>query len=575
MKKLYSYIRPYMKWVIIAPLFMVVEVMCDLMQPTLMSDIIDKGVAAGDMSVILRTGVLMVLCALLGILGGVGNMYFSVKASYGFARDLRSALYRKIQSFSFANIDEFSTGSLVTRTTNDVTQVQNAFTQVLGMLVRSPLLCLGGIYHVFRINARLASIILCTIPVLVIGIVVMFKVTNPLFRMVQEKLDKVNIVMQENLAGIRVIKAFGRGEHEKQRFGEANDELTGINSKAMRNMAISFPLVSIVMNVAMLLMYWFGGKMVFAGSMQAGEIMAFTNYITQILMSLTMSSFSLMFLSRAAVSIGRINEVLDTKPDILSGSNEAAAVRSGRVEFKNVSFSYPGQGGEPMLKDISFTAESGETVAILGATGSGKTTLVSLIPRLYDASAGEVLVDGVNVREYSLNKLRGGIGVALQKSLLFTGTIADNLRWGDANASSAVVEQAAQIAQAQPFIDTAIDGYNTQLGQGGVNLSGGQKQRLAIARALVKHPAILILDDSTSAVDLATEAEIQKGLREVMGDMTVFIIAQRVSSVMDADKIIVMDNGRIADIGKHGELKQRCDIYREIVLSQLGKEALD
>lgn len=575
MKKLYNFIKPYLKWVIIAPLFMVVEVMCDLMQPTLMSDIIDKGVAAGDMSVILRTGVLMILCAIVGILGGVGNMYFSTKATYGFAKDLRSALYRKIQSFSFANIDEFSTGSLVTRTTNDVTQVQNAMNQVLSGLVRSPLLCIGGVYHVFRINAKLAMIIMCVIPVMVVGIVVMFKITNPLFRIVQEKLDKVNVVMQENLAGIRVVKAFGRSAHEKERFGNANDELMGINMKAMRNMAISFPLVSIVMNVAMLLMYWFGGKMVFAGNMQAGEIMAFSNYITQILMSLTMSSFSLMFLSRAAVSIGRINEVLDTKPDILSGSNEKAAVQQGRVEFKNVSFSYPGQSGEPVLKDISFTAEPGETVAILGATGAGKTTLVSLIPRLYDASKGEVLVDGVNVREYSLNKLRGGIGVALQKSVLFTGTIADNLRWGDANASSEIVEQAAEIAQAQPFIDTSVDGYTTLLGQGGVNLSGGQKQRLSIARALVKHPAILILDDSTSAVDLATEAQIQKGLREVMGSMTVFIIAQRVSSVMDADKIIVMENGSIADIGKHNELKQRCEIYREIVVSQLGKEALD
>ena len=575
MSKLYHYIRPYLKWVIIAPLFMVVEVMCDLMQPTLMSDIIDKGVAAGDMSVILRTGALMVLCALVGILGGIGNMFFSVKASYGFARDLRSALYRKIQSFSFANIDEFSTGSLVTRTTNDVTQVQNAFTQVLGMLVRSPLLCIGGVYHVLRINAELALVVLAAIPVLVVGFVVMFRLTNPLFRIVQERIDKINIVLQEDLAGVRVIKAFGRGAHEKQRFNNANDQLTAISTKASRNMAIAFPMINILMNTTMLLMYWFGGRKVFAGEMQAGEIMAFTNYITQILMSLTMSSFSLIFLSRAAVSIGRINEVLNTHPDIASGGNDRAAVRDGRVEFRNVTFAYPGQGGDPVLKDISFTAESGETVAILGATGSGKTTLVSLIPRLYDPSAGEVLVDGVNVREYSLQKLRGRIGVALQKSLLFTGTIADNLRWGNPDAESAVVEEAAQIALAQDFIDAAPDGYTALLGQGGVNLSGGQKQRLCIARALVKHPAILILDDSTSAVDLATEAQIQKRLKEVMGNMTVFIIAQRVSSVMDADKILVMDNGRIADIGTHEELKQRCDIYREIVVSQLGKEALD
>lgn len=575
MKQLFKYVKPYLSWVIIAPLFMVLEVVCDLLQPTLMSDIIDKGVAAGDMSVILKTGALMIGCALLGVIGGAGNMFFSVKASYGFARDLRSALYRKIQSFSFANIDEFSTGSLVTRTTNDVTQIQNAFTQVLGMLVRSPLLCIGGVIAIFRLNAKLALIIMAVIPVLVVGIIVMFKITNPLFRAVQEKLDMVNTVMQENLAGIRVIKAFDRSAHEKERFGDANDDLTAINTKASRNMAIAFPLVSVVMNVAMLMMYWNGGRMVFSGSMQAGEVMAFSNYITQILMSLTMSSFSLMFLSRASVSAHRINDVLNTKPDILDGSDGNASVKQGKVEFRNVSFSYPGQSGDPVLKDITFTAEPGETVAILGATGAGKSTLVSLIPRLYDASAGEVLVDGMNVRDYQLKTLRGGIGVALQKSVLFTGTIADNLRWGDANASGELVEQAAEIAQAQPFIDTSVAGYETQLGQGGVNLSGGQKQRLSIARALVKHPAVLILDDSTSAVDLATEAEIQRGLREVMGHMTVFIIAQRVSSVMDADKILVMENGRIVDIGKHNELKQRCEIYREIVVSQLGKEALD
>ena len=575
MKRLLSFIKPYRRWVIIAPLCMVVEVCCDLLQPTLMSTIIDNGVATGDMGYILRTCLLMVGCAFLGSLGGAGNMYFSVKASYGFARDLRSAVYRKIQSFSFANIDKFSTGSLVTRTTNDVTQVQNAFTQVLGMLVRSPLLCIGGVAAVLMLNARLSLIVLCTIPVLAVIIVILFKLTNPLFMQVQKKLDKVNVVMQENLAGIRVIKAFGRSAHEKQRFGQANDELTGINTKAMRNMSIAFPVVGLVMNVAMILMYWFGGRMVFAGNMQAGEIMAFTNYITQILMSLTMSSFALMFLSRATVSMQRVNEVLDTEPDILSGDDERAYVKQGRVEFRDVSFSYPGQSGDPVLQHISFTAEPGETVAILGATGAGKSTLISLIPRLYDATGGEVLVDGVDVRQYNLKKLRSGIGVALQKSVLFTGAIADNLRWSDASAPSRLVEQAAEIAQAQPFIDESPDGYATMLGQGGVNLSGGQKQRLSIARALVKHPAILILDDSTSAVDLATEAEIQRGLREVMGHMTVFIIAQRISSVMDADKIIVMENGRIADIGKHAELKQRCDIYREIVVSQLGKEALD
>ena len=573
MKKLFKYLKPYLGLTIIAPIFMLLEVAMDLLQPTLMSKIIDVGVKNSDKPYIVRMCVLMCGCALLGIIGGAGNMYFSTKAGYGFARDLRSAVYRKIQSFSFANIDAFKTGSLVTRTTNDVTQIQNAFTSCIRMLVRSPFLCIGGVVMVLTLNARLSLVVLAAIPFLTAMIVVLLHYGRPLFMAMQEKLDRVNTVMQENLAGIRVIKAFARADYEKKKFKTVNDDLCESSMKAMRLLSLSFPLINLIMNATMILMYLFGGKMVFSGELEPGEVMAFSNYITQILMSLTMSSFTLMFLSRAGVSLQRVNEVLDTLPDVSDGTDKSAIVEDGGVEFDHVSFRYPGQSGEPVLKDINFTAKPGETVAILGSTGSGKSTLISLIPRLYDATEGAVRVDGRDVKTYSLRSLRSAIGVALQESVLFTGTINENLHWGDNNATDAQIAEASEIAQASPFVSTLEDGYETALGQRGVNLSGGQKQRLCIARALVKHPKILILDDSTSAVDLATEARIQEGLRKTFGGMTVFIIAQRISSVMDADKILVMDNGRIIDIGKHEELKKRCEVYREIVVSQLGEEA--
>lgn len=573
MKKLYKYLKPYMLPTLIAPIFMLIEVAMDLLQPTLMSRIIDVGVQNSDKGYIVQMCLLMCLCALAGIIGGAGNMYFSTRAGYGFARDLRSAVYRKIQSFSFANIDRFKTGSLVTRTTNDVTQIQSAFTSCIRMLVRSPFLCIGGVVMVLTLNARLSLVVLAAIPFLTALIAVLLKFGRPLFMSMQEKLDRVNTVMQENLAGIRVIKAFGRADYEKKKFKTANDDLTNSTMKAMRMLSLSFPLINLIMNITMILMYLFGGKMVFRGELKPGEIMAFSNYIMQILMSLTMSSFMLMFLSRAGVSIQRVNEVLDTVPDVADGPDSDARVTEGRVEFNHVSFRYPGQIGEPVLKDLTFSAKPGETVAILGSTGSGKSSLISLIPRLYDATEGTVLVDGRDVRSYSLSALRGAIGVALQESVLFTGTVGENLRWGDENAPQETVSRAADIAQAAPFVENLAQGYETELGQRGVNLSGGQKQRLCIARALVRRPRILILDDSTSAVDLATEAKIQSGLRETFRDMTVFIIAQRISSVMDADKILVMENGRIIDSGRHDELKNRCEVYREIVVSQLGEEA--
>ncbi|MDO4828809.1 MAG: ABC transporter ATP-binding protein [Clostridia bacterium] len=572
MKKLFKYLKPYMLPTLLAPLFMLLEVAMDLMQPALMSRVIDVGVANADKAYIVRTCVLMFVCALLGVTGGLGNMYFSTRAGYGFARDLRSDLYRRIQSFSFSDIDRFKTGSLVTRTTNDVTQIQNAFTTCIRMLVRAPFLCIGGVVMVLVLNAKLSLVVLAAIPFLTAMIVFLLKRGRPLFTSMQEKLDRVNTVMQENLSGIRVVKAFARADHEKAKFKVANDDLCDSTMRAMMMMSMAFPLINLIMNATMILMYAFGGSMVFHGELTPGEIMAFSNYIMQILMSLTMSSFMLMFLSRAGVSIRRVLEVLNTQSDIVDGPDADAAVTRGEVAFDHVSFAYPGQSGN-VLSDITFTARAGETVAILGSTGSGKSTLISLIPRLYDASAGSVKIDGRDVRAYHLNTLRGAIGVALQESVLFTGTIEENLRWGDENASTEEIRHAASIAQADPFVEKLAEGYQTELGQRGVNLSGGQKQRLCIARALAKHPRILILDDSTSAVDLATEAEIQKGLRGAFGDMTVFIIAQRISSVMDADRILVMENGRVIDSGKHEELKKRCEVYREIVVSQLGEEA--
>ena len=569
----WRHVRPYLGWTLLAPTFMLLEVFMDLLQPQFMGKIIDVGVANGDKHYIVTRAVMMGIVAMLGVVGGVGNMIFSTKASFAFARDLRSDVYRKIQSFSFANIDQFKTGSLVTRTTNDITQIQNAFSSCIRMLIRSPFLFLGGVVMVFSISPRLSLVVVCAIPLLAVLIFVLLSKGRPLFMSMQQKMDRVNTVMQENLAGIRVIKAFGRSAYEKKKFKTANDDLCNSTMRAMRMISFSFPLINLIMNITMILMYVFGGQMVFKGDLLPGDIMQFSNYVMRILMSLTMSSFMLMFLSRAGVSIRRVREVLDTQPDVSDGSNEEAAVTRGKVEFDDVSFRYPGSAGEPVLSHISFTVEPGQTVAILGATGSGKSSLVNLIPRLYDASSGSVKVDGVDVRDYKLDKLRGAIGVALQESVLFTGTIEENLRWGDEAASEEALHQAADIAQAAPFVSRLAEGYETSLGQRGVNLSGGQKQRLCIARALLKHPRILILDDSTSAVDLSTEAKIQTGLREVFGGMTVFIIAQRISSVMDADRILVLDNGEIIDSGTHNELKQRCEVYREIVVSQLGEEA--
>lgn len=575
MFKILKYLKPHWKFALMAPLLMLLEVVCDLAQPTLMARIVDEGVIKGDLTVVLKTGLTMVGTAFIGLLGGIGCTTTSSFASMNFGCDVRSEVFKKIQKFSFSNLDKFKTASLITRLTNDIVQVQQIVLVSLRMLVRAPLLCIGGFIMAMGINRRLGLILVVAIPLLVTSIVSIVSRGFPLFRIVQKRLDKINDVMRENLTGVRVIKAFVRSDLEKKRFKAANDNMVEVSLKAGRLMMLVMPVMMLIMNFSVAAVIWFGGIQASKGSMQVGEIMAFINYLTQILFSLMMVTMMIMNYSRAKVSADRINEVLEADIDIKdsAGASEEAIER-GRITFENVSFRYPGAGGEPVLKNISFTANPGETIAILGATGSGKSTLVNLIPRLYDVTEGRILIEGRDIRDIKLSTLRKSISVVLQESILFTGTIRENIRWGKDEASEDEVIQAAAAAQAHEFITRFPEGYDTKIGQRGVNVSGGQKQRLSIARAIIKKPPILILDDSTSAVDMATEAKLQGALKELMKDTTSFVIAQRISTVLDADKIIVLEDGKIAAVGNHEELLKTSPIYMDIYTSQLGKEAV-
>ena len=570
MKKLWIYAKPYQNWIFLAPLLMSIEVAMDLIQPYLMEQIIDVGVAQLDMNVILRFGLLMLGTSIIGMLGGVGNAVFSMKSSTHFAADLRSALYRKIQSLSFGNLDELGTGKLTTIVTNDVTQVQNALMMMIRIMIRAPLLLLGSMIMAFLTSVKLAFFMLGLMIFLLFVLVWMVKKGQPLFMVVQEKLDKLNTVMQENLAGIRLVKAFVRSDHEKKRFNLANEDFMQKNINVMSLMIMLMPIMMLVMNFGLVGIVWFGGVDVVQGNFQVGQLMAFINYLTQALTSLMMTGMILIQFSRAQASSERIVNVLDVKVDI---QNKAAAdkdfLAKGKVVFEHVSFGYDAEE-RLVLEDISFTANPGQTVAILGATGSGKSSLVHLIPRFYDVKKGKVLVDGRDVRDLNKETLRGQIGIALQESVLFSGTIMDNIRYGKPEASDEEVLAAAQAAQAHEFISQLPEGYQTQLGQRGVNLSGGQKQRIAIARALLIKPAILILDDSTSAVDVDTEIRIQAELEKIMKGRTSFVIAQRISTVLNADKILVLDGGRLSDEGTHEQLMSTSKIYKEIYDSQLG-----
>ncbi|MEG2451592.1 MAG: ABC transporter ATP-binding protein [Clostridium sp.] len=570
MKKYKKYIIPYKSAFILGPIMMLAEVFGEIMMPKLMSLIINNGVAERDAGYIIKMGLLMILITVFMSVSGIFGAYFAAKASISFTGDLRSDIFAKVQQFSFKNIDEFSTGSLVTRLTNDVQQVQSVMMMGLRMMLRAPGMLIGALFMAFLMNARLAVIILVVIPILSIVIAFILKTAFPRFEIMQKKLDTLNNGIQEVLTNIRVVKSFVREDYESDRFKEMNRDLKHSSLNAMKIVIATMPVMMLAMNITTLAVVWYGGNIIIGGGMAVGDLTAFTTYIVQILMSLMMLSMVFLQSSRAMASVKRMNEVLDTEVDLTDedASRADAVVTEGCVTFEDVSFAYDGQERDEVLEHISFEVKGGETIGIIGSTGSGKTSLVQLIPRLYDATSGRVLVDGVDVRDYSLKHLREGVGMVLQQNVLFSGTIEENLLWGGAESNRETVRAASESAQADGFIMGFENGYDTEMGQGGVNVSGGQKQRICIARALLKEPKILILDDSTSAVDTATEANIRKSFQTTLKHTTKFIIAQRISSVEDADQIMVLDDGKIIGMGKHEELLNSCDAYKEIYETQ-------
>lgn len=574
MKRYWKYIKPYLPAFICGPLLMIVEVVGEVLLPKFMANIINIGAANQNVPYIITMGIVMVVTALLMMTGGIGGAYFAAKAAISFAADIRKDTFEKVQKFSFANLDQYNTGSLVTRLTNDVTQVQNLINMALRMMLRAPGMLIGALIMAFMMNRELAAVILVVIPILVILIGIVIKTAFPRFTIMQKKLDTLNSTIQEMLTNVRVIKSFVRGDYEEEKFSRANEDLKKSSLSAFNVVILNMPIMMLMMNLTTLGVVWFGGKQILVGRMPVGDLTAFTTYIVQILMSLMMLAMVLLQSSRAMASLHRITEVLDARIDLTdeNSAQKDKRVENGTVEFKDVSFRYYKENKEPVLSHINFKIDSGKILGIIGSTGSGKTTLVQMIPRLYDPDEGEVLVDGVNVKEYSLEHLREGVGMVLQKNVLFSGTIRENLMWGDENASEEEVEKAAAAAQAG-FVRDFTEGYETELGQGGVNVSGGQKQRLCIARALLKKPKILILDDSTSAVDTATEAKIRESFSGLLKETTKIIIAQRITSVMEADEILVLDEGEIVGKGTHEELLKTCEAYQEIYYSQMDKEA--
>jgi ATP-binding cassette, subfamily B, multidrug efflux pump len=628
-RKLLIFLAPYWRWAVLAPLLMALEVSMDLMQPLLIQRIVDQGILRSDMSVVVSTGLLQVGAALLGLAGGIGCGIFAVKSGQSFGADLRAALFRKVQGLSFGNLDRLETGALITRLTNDVTQVQEVVMMLLRVMVRVPLLLVGSLILAVITSPQLALIFLVLVPVVLAALIWIINKTFPMFGEVQRRLDALNTVMQENLAGVRVVKAFARADHELRRFGGANDRLMDQNIAAVRMSAATLPIMMLALNTGVVAALWFGGLRVIAGGLQVGQLIAFINYLTQTLMSLMMISMLVVRVARAEASAGRIQEVLDSVPEVHNAPDALATFApAGRVVFENVNFSYAdhrppttdhrplaadartenqeprtehadvdepeqdltrspvhsftrsadpsvvGRRSSVVLKDVSFTVEPGQTIALLGATGAGKSSLVNLIPRFYDATAGRVTIDGVDVRAIEEAELRRAIGVALQESVLFSGTIRDNIRYGRPDASEEEVIATARMAQAHDFISRLPEGYDSLVGQRGVNLSGGQKQRLAIARALLANPAVLILDYSTSAVDVATEARIQAALADMPRRQTRMIVAQRISAAIGADMILVLDDGRVVAQGTHDTLLASSPIYREIYESQIDSGAI-
>ena len=571
-----KYVKPYLLYFILGPLCMIIEVIGEVLMPLYLAEVIN-GAINGTLTTGGSFGVMgkMIATALMMMIGGVGGSYFGAKASVNFAADLRADLFRKVQGYSFANIDKFSTGSLVTRLTNDITQMQNFINALLRMALRSPGMLIGGLVMAITLKPSLSVILAVTIPMMLISILLVITRGFSLFAKVQERIDGLNNTVQESITNVRVVKSFVREKEETDKFKAANRNLRMTGTSAVKIMIMLSPVMTLFMNLTIILVLWFGGHMVVDG-MPIGDLSAFITYVNQILNSLMMVTFMLMMSSRALASNKRVGEVLDEKLDLDDADAKCkdAQVTQGKIEFKNVSFRYFKGSEDRVLADIDLTIMPGATVGIIGPTGCGKTTLVSMIPRLYDVDDGQVLVDGVDVRDYSLYNLREGVGMVLQKNILFSGTIEENLRWGNQEATMDQIQVAAEHAQAHKFVQNFPEGYDTNLDQGGTNVSGGQKQRLCIARALLKNPKILILDDSTSAVDTATEAQIRRAFADELKDSTKIIIAQRISSVMDADMIVVMDQGAITGIGTHAELLESNEEYKEIYISQMESKQM-
>lgn len=567
-KKILSCVGEYKKYAILTPVTIVGEVLMELLIPTIMAMIIDKGIKNGDIGYVAKMGGIMIAMSLLSLAFGALAGRFAAVAGMGFSKNLRAKLFEKVQSFSFSNVDKFSSSSLITRLTTDVTNTQNAFMMVIRMAIRSPIMFIGAIIMAVRINRELSLVLLIVLPLLALALVLIISKAFPKFLAMLEKYDAMNSRVQENLIGVRVVKAFVREKYEKDNFFNTADIVRKAQVSAEKLIIMNMPVMQIAMYTSIVAVLWFGGNMAVNGTMGTGELASFITYITQILMSLMMLSMIFIMLVISRASIQRISEVLDEEPSIKDCENSTEKVTDGSVRFENVSFSYFDDMNNLALENINLDIKSGETIGIIGGTGSSKTSLVQLIPRLYDTTSGTVYVGGKDVKSYSLDELRNNVAMVLQKNVLFSGTIRDNLKWGDENASDAEIIDACKSACADDFVQSFPDGYDTDMGQGGVNVSGGQKQRLCIARALLKKPKIIILDDSTSAVDTATDSNIRKAFREKLSDTTTFIIAQRISSVQDADRIIVMDNGKINGIGTHEELLENNEIYREVYESQ-------
>ncbi len=570
-KRLLKSVREFKKDALLTPLFVVLEVVMEVIIPLVMALLIDKGIDGQDMAAIWKYGIILVLCAMLALVFGAAAGTFAARASTGFARNLRHDMYYNVQNFSFSNIDKFSTGSIVTRLTTDVTNVQNAFQMCTRIAVRCPVMLVFALFMAMKINSRMALVFLAVLPILAIGMGILMKVVGPVFERAFKIYDRMNTVVQENVRGIRVVKTYVREDHETEKFEGVSGMLYRTFSKAQKTMAGVMPLMQFCMYACMLLISWFGARLIVGGSMTTGELTGMFSYAMQILMSLMMVAMVFVMITMAKASAERVAEILDEQPDLHNPANPIHEVKDGAIEFDDVSFSYKGDERKLALKNVNLHIKAGQTVGILGGTGSAKSTLVQLIPRLYDTTHGTVKVGGVDVRDYDIEALRDQVAMVLQKNVLFSGTIKENLRWGDENASDEELERVCRLAQADEFIQQMPDKYDTHIEQGGSNVSGGQKQRLCIARALLKKPKILILDDSTSAVDTKTDALIRKAFAEEIPDTTKIIIAQRVSSVQDADQIVILDGGTVQAVGTHDELLAANTIYQEIYNQQNRK----